>query len=244
LNPFYFGSSKEPLFGAYHPPVAHGARESAVLLCPPIAQEYIITHWSYRRLADMLSNKGFHVLRFDYFGTGDSAGHIHNVTVERWHENIKTAAYELIELSGCRSLSVVGLRTGAALASTTKGLVIQDFFLWDTIISGARYMQTINQIENNKLLEFPFSTTVQNAIKQINLLSDFSIAAKNIFIFSSGIIIELEQLKKVLRADNTNVIVKNFDDSGEWDQPSNAYHTFLPNVIPKAIVNALTRRDY
>jgi len=100
MNPFYFGSSAEPLLGVYHSPNVQSARDSAVLLCPPIAQEYILTHWSYRRLADMLANEGFDVLRFDYFGTGDSAGHSKDATIEIWHENIKTAANELLELSG------------------------------------------------------------------------------------------------------------------------------------------------
>ena len=66
MNPFYFGSSKEPLFGAYHPPMGMAAEEPAVLLCPPLGQEYQRTHWAMRRLADQLARTGVHVLRFDY----------------------------------------------------------------------------------------------------------------------------------------------------------------------------------
>ena len=74
MNPFYFGSSAEPLFGAYHPPGNQVGRNLAVLICPPLGREYLRAHWALRRLADQISRDGGHVLRFDYFATGDSAG--------------------------------------------------------------------------------------------------------------------------------------------------------------------------
>jgi len=99
-------------------------------------------------------------------------------------------------------------------------------------------------MENSRLLEFPFSTTVRNSIREMNLISDFTFKAEKVFIFSSGIIEELEQLKNRLRAGDADIIVKYFDERGDWDQPANAYDTFLPNAIPKAIVNALAGREF
>ena len=244
MNPFYFGSSNEPLFGVYHTPIVNTSFSSAVLLCPPIAQEYTLTHWSYRRLADLLAKEGFHVLRFDYFGTGDSAGYSHDATVERWHENIKTAANELLDLSGCRSISIVGLRTGAALAATTEGLMVHDFILWDTVINGSMYIEAIKRMENYNIIEFPFSTTVRNSIKEMNLISDYTLKAKNIFIFSAGILEYLEQFKEMLRSGDADVTFKYFDDIFNWNKREKIYDTFLPDAIPRAIVNALVGREF
>jgi len=260
MNPFYFGSSKEPLFGAYHPPMAQEAMNSAVLLCQPLGLEYLRTHWSLRRLADMLSRVGFHVLRFDYFGTGDSAGQSSEGTVERWHNDIRCAANELLELSGRRFLAVVGLRAGAALAATTDGLDTKDLVLWDPIISGHSYVKELRRIHdsrpgsyyrvhhqsipktNHELLGFPFPPTMQDSFEQIDLLSGFTNNAENILIFSSRTIEELPQLQKVFQMRGATFACEIIDDIGDWDKPSKLYDTLLPNAIPTAIVNALVSR--
>jgi pimeloyl-ACP methyl ester carboxylesterase len=260
MIPFYFGSSKEPLLGAYHTPLTQGARDSAVLLCQPLFQEYMRAHWSFRRLADLLSKAGFHVLRFDYFGTGDSAGQSSDGTVERWQDDIRSAANELLELSGKRFLSVVGLRAGAALAATTEGLDTKDLVLWDPIISGHSYIKELRRIHHSKLEEynrirhqpilknnyellgFPFPPTMQDSIEQIDLLSGFDNNAKNIFIFSSETIEELPQLQKVFQVRGATFALEIIDEVGDWDKPSRLYDAFLPNAILSAIVNALVRK--
>jgi pimeloyl-ACP methyl ester carboxylesterase len=242
MNPFYFGSSKEPLFGVYHPPLALGSMDSAVILCPPLMQDYMRAHWSLRRLADLLSRVGFHVLRFDYFGTGDSAGKSSDGTIERWHADIRSAASELLELSGRRLLSVVGLRAGAALAATTEGLDIKDLVLWDPIISGHNYVKKLRLINRSKLLGFPFPPTMQDSIERIDLLSESNINAENIFIFSTRTIEEMPQLQKVFQMRGAKFVEKTVDDVGDWDQHSRIHDTFLPNAIPLAIVDVLARK--
>lgn len=257
MNPFYFGSSKEPLFGAHHLPLSMDSRDSAVLLCPPLAREYMRTHWSIRRLADQLARAGFHVLRFDYFGTGDSAGQSSDGTVERWHDDIGFAANELLELSGVRHLSMVGLRAGAALAATVKGLDTKNLILWDPIISGRNYVKelrylhdvklgTYNRIRRqpiqetpDELLGFPFPAAMQDSIEKIDLLSEFNNNAENIFTLSSGIIEELPQLQKVLQNSGVNCVAETIDDVGDWNQASILGDAFLPNAILIAIVNSL-----
>ena len=47
------------------------------------------THWAMRRLADQLARTGAHVLRFDYFATGDSAGATGDGNVKRLHDDIR-----------------------------------------------------------------------------------------------------------------------------------------------------------
>ena len=69
--PLYFGADAE-LFGLYQP--ADASAGKAVLLCPPLGQEQIRCHRLYRQLAHALAAEGIAVLRFDYYGCGDSAG--------------------------------------------------------------------------------------------------------------------------------------------------------------------------
>jgi len=74
METFYFGESPKQLYGAYHPPRDFNDRKVAVVLCYPIINEYLRAHRAFVRLATQLATEGFHVLRFDYFGCGDSYG--------------------------------------------------------------------------------------------------------------------------------------------------------------------------
>lgn len=257
MNPFYFGSSSEPLFGAYHPPIGADNRQSAVLICPPLGREYLRTHWALRRLADQLSRSGYHVLRFDYFANGDSAGETGAGDALRWQQDIHTAAAELTDLSGLSQLSIVGLRAGAALAAATNELETQDLILWDPVISGSDYLKELEALHQTKLvaynavrqqplestpdevLGFPMPQIMRESIEQINLLSCINNNAKNIYLFSSKETKALTALKEVAEKNGISFSFQIIPDAGDWDNPASTADAFLPNAILKAIVNKL-----
>ncbi len=150
MTPLYFGSAERRLFGAYAPPRASGAAARAVVLCYPWGQEYIRAHRSMRQLANMLSAGGYHVLRFDYFGTGDSAGESVEVDLGGWESDIETAMEELKDTSGATRVGLVGLRLGATLAARVairKNKEIDTLVLWDPVVSGPEYLEDIRRSE-------------------------------------------------------------------------------------------------
>jgi alpha/beta superfamily hydrolase len=116
MNPFYFGDSKNPLFGVFHAPQSEAGMDMAIVICPPVVHEYIRTHRALRQLAMALSANGFPVMRFDYFGVGDSAGESGEGGTERWALDIKSAIDEGMSHSNKRNVCLIGLRLGAALA--------------------------------------------------------------------------------------------------------------------------------
>ncbi|GGA98218.1 alpha/beta fold hydrolase [Allosediminivita pacifica] len=146
MSPFFFGTSRRRLFGVYHPAQTSRATAKAVVLCYPWGHEYINAHRSMVKLAGVLAEGGYHVLRFDYFGTGDSGGEAVDVTLKGCREDILTAAEELLDMSGGESVSLVGLRLGAALAAEVavaeRGLVDR-LVLWDPVISGPDHVEAM-----------------------------------------------------------------------------------------------------
>jgi alpha-beta hydrolase superfamily lysophospholipase len=96
-----------------------------------------------------------HVLRFDYFGTGDSAGSSEEGSLAEWTADIASAATQLADLSGVRRVSLVGMRLGAVLAAaaSARGLAVQDLVLWDPILSGRSYLSQLEAVERRARLE-------------------------------------------------------------------------------------------
>ncbi|HVY25571.1 MAG TPA: alpha/beta fold hydrolase [Polyangiaceae bacterium] len=185
MKPLFLGNTARRLYGVYHSPLR--TSRHAVLLCYPGMQEYNAAHWAFRRLAAMLARDGHHVLRFDYFGTGDSAGDSRDGHPDGWVEDVKQAAQELRDLSGARELSVVGMRLGAAFATlaSSAGLRVRRLVLWEPVIDGRAYVRELELWDSRRnlmllhssrtrdrkteLLGHPFPAAVRNATEALDL---------------------------------------------------------------------------
>ncbi|MCA3177809.1 MAG: serine aminopeptidase domain-containing protein [Burkholderiales bacterium] len=145
MTPMFFGTSGRALFGVYHPPTGERERELGVVLCYPFGHEYMRAHRAFRQLAMLLARDGYPVLRFDYSGTGDSAGDAEDATIARWREDVSTAIEELEDTAGVERVALVGLRLGAAvsvLAAASRGDV-ERLVLWDPVVDGGDYLREL-----------------------------------------------------------------------------------------------------
>ncbi len=109
-----------------------------MVICPPIGQEHLITYWGLRRLAEQLVTLDFLVCRFDYSGTGDSAGGPSATPVADWTADVG-AAVDLVAALGVEHVALVGMRIGASLAAE---LAAQDdrigpLVMWDPVAGRA-----------------------------------------------------------------------------------------------------------
>jgi uncharacterized protein len=145
MNPLFFGSTGKALFGVYHPPRSRETRDHGIVLCYPAGQEYMRAHRAFRQLAILLSKAGFPVLRFDYFGTGDSNGESEEASMEQWADDVGTAIQELKDNAAVERVSLVGLRIGATLAARAQERRpdVASVVLWDPVVDGAAYFREI-----------------------------------------------------------------------------------------------------
>lgn len=102
------------------------------MLFYPTGQEYMRIHRAYRWLADRLADHGFHVLRFDYSGQGDSAGSFADVDLARWTDDGAAAIAELEAIGGCERIALIGTRLGATIAAANSVHQLVDrLVLWE-----------------------------------------------------------------------------------------------------------------
>ena len=161
MHAFYFGDSRKRLFGAYHAPGGDVVRREGVVLCYPFGHEYIRAHRTFRTLAMELSDRGYHVLRFDYYGCGDSAGGASEGSIAQWLDDVRTAIEELQATADITRVSLVGSRVGATLAALAHvdRDDIERLVLWDPVIDGRRYLETIETVEREWLDGRPLMKT-------------------------------------------------------------------------------------
>jgi pimeloyl-ACP methyl ester carboxylesterase len=148
MTPIYFGSRERRLFGVYEPAQAKGRPRRAALLCHPWGTEHLISYRPIRFLAGRLAASGFDVLRFDYFGAGDSGGETTDATLSGWRQDIATAMDELLDMSQARSAALVGLRLGATLAAQVAPRLppsVRQIVLWDPIRLGPDYFAELSE---------------------------------------------------------------------------------------------------
>ncbi len=155
MQPFHFGTSQKQLFGVYHAPEVKTARQSAILLCQPLGHEYLRAHRAFRNLAVALAGQGSHVLRFDYFGSGDSSGDGEQASFEQCLSDLSAAVDELKDMSGLPRVSLVGLRIGAMLAALAarERRDIDRVVLWDPVLDGQRYLDDLCELHASWLLD-------------------------------------------------------------------------------------------
>ena len=152
VQPFYFGSTSKGLFGCYHEP-AEGGRGVGVVLCQPLWREYIRAHRAFKQLAVRLSDQGFAVLRFDYYGCGDSYGDDDEGDLRQWTDDVSTAIDEMKRRSRVSTVDLVGLRMGAALAmlAAHERVDVGRTVMWEPIVSGRGYVDEMRSSHTERL---------------------------------------------------------------------------------------------
>ena len=157
MSQSFFGHPESPIFGVYHAPRGsqkNSTANRAVVICPPVGQEYLRSHWSLRMMATQLARKGIHVLRFDYHGIGDSTGSVEEVgSLDAWTHNVAQAIDHLKKETSVNSVMLIGQRMGGLLAGLTamSRPDVNSLVLWESVISGSDYLDELRNMHATML---------------------------------------------------------------------------------------------
>jgi uncharacterized protein len=150
IEPYYFGEEPKKLFGIYYCPIKETTNQIGVIFLNPIGREYVKIQRGLSYLAKSLSSNGFHVLRFDYYGTGDSAGHTYESNLNCWLDNINDAIKEMKAGIGLDTLILIGWNLGASLAVIGSNIFeVDGLILINPVISGEKYIKSILKTHND-----------------------------------------------------------------------------------------------
>lgn len=136
---FYFGPSGS-LYGSLERNSAPTA-ERAVLVCAPVGAEEIRTTFIIALLMRRLADAGIPAMRFDLYGSRDSAGDNADGSPARWRDDVLAARTTLIERTRARAIVGIGFRYSATLlAHTAAEATWSAMVLVDPVVRGAAFI--------------------------------------------------------------------------------------------------------
>jgi alpha-beta hydrolase superfamily lysophospholipase len=143
--PILFGPAENRCFGWFHAPLGQ-ARDTGVVLCRPLGYEGTCAYETYTKLAEYLADAGFAVVRFDYHGTGDSAGSDSDPSrVQAWLTSVGAAIDEVKRLGQVSQVSLFGVRMGATLAARAAAQRggVASLVMWAPCVTGRSFVREL-----------------------------------------------------------------------------------------------------
>ena len=125
-------------------------RAEGLVLCNPFGSEALSAHRSLRHFADAAAAVGIPALRFDYDGTGDSAGTDHDPgRLMAWLRSVHDAIDELRRTTGVARVYLFGIRLGAALAALAAADRddVAGFVAVVPVVSGRQWLREIDALQ-------------------------------------------------------------------------------------------------
>ena len=137
------GSRK--IFCLHHAPAR--VPRGAVVYVPPFAEEMNKSRRMAAIQSRALAGEGWHVLRFDFAGTGDSEGDFADASWAGWLDDIAAARAWVAGQTGFEPW-LWGLRLGGLLAAVSlQGRGAPGLVLWQPVLSGRQHLQQFLRLQ-------------------------------------------------------------------------------------------------
>lgn len=145
-QPLWMGAASRQLYAALHP--ASGARVG-VVMAPPLLHEQSRSRSVLAEVASRLAELGLPCLRFDYFGTGDSAGSGQDHDFAAIDVDLDVAAAALRDLGGVSRVVLLAWRAAALPAWSWAGRHrdLAALALWEPIVDGATWLAQLEKTD-------------------------------------------------------------------------------------------------
>ena len=138
----WFRTESRPLSGWVHLP-DRGEASGVAVFCAPLGHEANNAQWALQAAAERLVAADVACVRFDYTGTGDSAGALSDPgRLKEWIADIGAATSFARDL-GPNRLVLVGMRMGCLLAAEAvrAGAAVDGLVLWDPSATGRSFFR-------------------------------------------------------------------------------------------------------
>lgn len=244
MTAFFFGPQSRRLYGFHHPSAGFSAH--GVVVCPPWGSEYQFAHRSLLVLSRRLAGAGRHVLRFDYSGTGDSAGDSTEGDLEHWVDDTVAAVDELRAVAGVDRIDLVGLRIGAAIAAQAYDRLEDPgrIVLWDPVVDGARWVEEAGgtRTSGDGVLEVDRAAVSPTLVQQMSALDSSAyerLPHGRTLVLFTGVTPEVQEAWVRALAADGGVEYRRLDQPSPWLEDDSIWTGKVPTESVREIAEWL-----
>jgi uncharacterized protein len=254
----YFDIKEKRKIGVYYPSQSFSRNELGIIICNPLGHEYICSYYALLKLAKALSHSGFHVFRFDYYGTGDSFGVPSEICLKSLLDDLDCAVREIKEGINLKKIILVGLRFGSLLAyEYSLTTLVDGVVLWSPIFDGKNYLDELKRLntiyfqnyQQNRSeraytkdvffesLGFQISDRLYNDLSELNHLN--SPICSDLLIFSEKFDQKVMTFERLQRPTTNKILVQFCEQTDFWYRSENEFNQPLVPIkdIEKIVTN-------
>ncbi|MGV8944004.1 amino acid adenylation domain-containing protein [Thermomonas sp.] len=150
-EPMWLDSDHGALYAAFHPGTQLG--QFGVLVAPPLFHELPRSRRLMTEVCAKLAAHGLPCLRFDYFGTGDSAGSGELAEFAGMRGDLRCAEDALRRLAGVERVIVLTFHGGALPVASwlERGARVERAVFWEPIGDGADWLRQLEAEQQREL---------------------------------------------------------------------------------------------
>ncbi len=149
-QPLWIGEHSRQLYAALHAPVPHASL--GVVFVPPLLHEQPRSRRFLTEAASELAAIGIPVLRFDFYGTADSAGHGAELDFATMRDDLTRTVHALRALAHVDRVALLAWRAGALPTWNwlRHGGEVSSVVLWEPVLSGTEWIAELEEADRHE----------------------------------------------------------------------------------------------
>lgn len=143
-QPLWLGEPGQQLYAALHRP-GNAEATRGVLLVPPLLHEQPRSRRFITEVASAFAANGTAAMRFDFFGSGDSAGRCDELRLSMMHDDLRRASAALRSHTGVSRVAVIAWRASALVVWDwmRSGGEASELILWEPMLDGREWLDDL-----------------------------------------------------------------------------------------------------